>query len=935
MRHCHIIRYDSFRSVRNDIGHLFSPFKDAKSLQEAMRRHIIKVPSRYADTPRQRMSWFRGSISLILSEAARRGSHAVSRATMELLVEQSEQLQLRVVDPMWVKNAFATCTNADEMRVIEQIIQKFHDKQCTDGETKRGLSQQHQKDGAPLPPALSNSTGGFDSAEGSVSLLGDYSGFALESLSRQRVSSVTAPNTSFSRYFIRQGLVADEAELMELFRAMIGRRPAAFRVHTSQMYGAATAEIISGRPGIEPLHWLPKECAAFVMHDSPNVPHSVLLANRQLLHTLASEHLISFQSTSSMLPVLLLDPRPGDAVLDLCASPGNKTSLVLDYVSSLRSTSLPSSNPHFHHGCIVANDVSPPRSRQLAQRLRNSSPTVAVTQFHGQSLPLETGASGGNKYNKILVDAPCSGEGRMQRDAMSWRMWHPLRGLQFMQTQLRLLRRAVNLCSVGGHIVYSTCTLNPLEDEAVIAAVLRDGAVELVEPPRELREKSGWRFSRGLRRWVVPSRAGGFLNTLAEAEAKGEGNPTTLTDLFPYEGNEKIQSALESCCLRVMPHCNGGAEGFFVALLRKLPVNLNQLSPTNHASRYGTVKVEGTEDPVRGNSSTGALTCGSVLHTYGVAKLAAGNMLLQRLLGGFFSNNTCQLEFFFSKCNLCAAWKEGHGLIILSNATWSHLDATPSSFCSKSELLELGTTVIEAETGNLTAVGAYLLRPYATSRVLKLPLLQLQWLLSNQVLKINEHQMDPTVLARRLVAGVGGTSSDINMQQHQLTVPWVRDIMNVVGKQEGNFIVCYSPSSGDVCDSGSFHKSNDACGLLSISIPVIVRRTPSVELHLSLFHDARQLCRAVIGRVLSHRKRADSPDGEKSALQLGSRFNVSATLGITDLEGRRLTPQGQKRKLYSPNLSIYPVTGSGMVASTAIEGNSEGDRTKEKDYFIL
>lgn len=73
------------------------------------------------------------------------------------------------------------------------------------------------------------------------------------------------------------------------------------------------------------------------------------------------------------------------------------------------------------------------------------------------------------RFDKILVDAPCSGEGTLGKDHQQWRLWHPRQSFQFVVSQLNLLSTAIRCCEAGGVIVYSTCTLNPIENEAVVA----------------------------------------------------------------------------------------------------------------------------------------------------------------------------------------------------------------------------------------------------------------------------------------------------------------------------------------------------------------------------------------------------------------------------------------------------------------------------------
>ncbi|ORC87740.1 tRNA (cytosine34-C5)-methyltransferase [Trypanosoma theileri] len=963
MRSCPIFRYDSFTSFRSDLKPLFSSLKTVESVRQAVRRHVCDVPRRYKETSSQRASWIRGNISLLFEEARKHGSYTVARAAVEVILEHQQQL---IMEPAWVKNALAACRSTEEIREMELLLQKQQQQRLGVGSEEGMMTSPMALTNSSediLPPALmeeedegnDNSDNNNNNNNNNALMAAGYSGSTLAAMRYRRDDLVTAPNVSFSRYFTHQGIVVNDAEVMQLFKAMRGRQPVAFRVHTSQMYGPAVTSLLHEREGIKPLSYLPSMCGAFTMLDTPDTPHSVLLSNRQLLRSLSNERLISFQSTSSMLPVILLDPQPGESVLDMCASPGSKTSLIIDYTSALSLQCEQSTLKNI--GCVVANDAISSRSRPLAQRLQSFSPAIAVTQLQGQSFPTQSITTGGVRYDKVLVDAPCSGEGRMQRDAISWRMWHPLKAVEFFPSQVALLRRAVELCAAGGRIVYATCTLNPLENEAVLATVLADGEVELIRPPRSLIENKDWKFSRGLRRWSVPSRAGGFLHSFEEGKAKGE---AVRRELFPREDCEALQTSLESCCLRVLPHLNNGAEGFFFAALRK--VRQNSKSFTSQTLRIEEkANLHSNSNLIKNNKQNNHLlpfSTDSILHTHGLVRLAGGNMLLQRHLSCFFNNNTSEVEKFLTRHNLCAAWRENQGLLLVSESTWSHLKAIPSSsstslsslslsshsssssssFPSSTNdaLLEIGVTVINATTGQLTESGAFHLRPHATSRVLQLPLSELQWLLSHQLLKVTELQEDPNELARRIVAGTIPANQTGKRLERQTPLPWVAQLLHTIGQDEGNFIVSCLPSSIHM----DKNESHDLNALTSISIPVTVQKSTVVELRLSLSHSARQRCMAVIGRLIAHAKRPHAATSERKHMQMSAEYNVSAKMESAKLEGRPLTVQQQERKLFSSSSSSSSLLlGTTTTTTTTTVGEIHQRKQESKEekqrYFEI
>jgi NOL1/NOP2/sun family putative RNA methylase len=172
------------------------------------------------------------------------------------------------------------------------------------------------------------------------------------------------------------------------------------------------------------------------------------------------------QEASQTLAVLALDPQPGERVLDLCAAPGGKATQIAQHMRD--------------EGLVVANDPSPKRLRALLANLyRLGVRCAVVTECLGEKFP------GQGEYDRVLVDAPCSGEGTARRHP-HLRRGAPL-GLirRLAALQKRLLCRALELVRPGGIVVYSTCTLAPEENEGVVRYVLDRGLAELLpwEPP--------------------------------------------------------------------------------------------------------------------------------------------------------------------------------------------------------------------------------------------------------------------------------------------------------------------------------------------------------------------------------------------------------------------------------------------------------------------
>ena len=214
---------------------------------------------------------------------------------------------------------------------------------------------------------------------------------------------------------------------------------------------------------------------------------------------------ITRQETVSMIPPVVLDAKEGMSVLDMCAAPGSKTCQLLEVVGGF--TSKTEFEPH---GYVVANDADPKRAYMLVNQLkRMNSPSVYVTSCDGQFFPIldDKSVRGTEKegmFDRVLCDVPCSGDGTVRKNPGIWKNWNQLGSLALHPLQLSIALRGARLTHVGGYMVYSTCSMNPMENESVVAELLRitDGALVL-EDPRERMEglvaRPGWSTWRVLR----------------------------------------------------------------------------------------------------------------------------------------------------------------------------------------------------------------------------------------------------------------------------------------------------------------------------------------------------------------------------------------------------------------------------------------------------
>ena len=178
----------------------------------------------------------------------------------------------------------------------------------------------------------------------------------------------------------------------------------------------------------------------------------------------------------------------------MCAAPGSKTSQILEIVSKIPE------GEREPKGCVVANDADPKRAYMLVHQLkRMHSPVALVTSCDAQFFPLlkNFGDSPEGMFDRVLADVPCSGDGTMRKNPGVWKKWSALNSLNLHPLQLAIALNGARLTKVGGYLCYSTCAMSPIENEAVVAELLRstDGALELVDRREHLegmKARPGW-----------------------------------------------------------------------------------------------------------------------------------------------------------------------------------------------------------------------------------------------------------------------------------------------------------------------------------------------------------------------------------------------------------------------------------------------------------
>lgn len=318
------------------------------------------------------------------------------------------------------------------------------------------------------------------------------------------------------------------------------------------------------------------------------------------------------QEAASMIPPLLLEVESHHYVADLCAAPASKTLQLLDFMSIGVS---PGEVPA---GLLVANDDSFGRCSAATRRTYQHKLPASLLWLCGdaRNFPTLHDHSGGRvrgarkiRFDRVLCDVPCSGDGRLRRSPGGWADWNPLHMLKLHYVQSAILKRGLTILRPGGRLLYSTCSMSPVENEAVVAAALEllgSGQVRLL--PVE-----DWSHAEGLTSWTVPSpdfNRPPFLTFKSRDEVpqdlwcQNEG-PLAPTMFPPHD--ESIRSALK-LCVRISP-LHGDFGGFFCALFEKVAAG-----PATRPGRSSQVADDdsgGANSKGRSSQTTNDDSCGA------------------------------------------------------------------------------------------------------------------------------------------------------------------------------------------------------------------------------------------------------------------------------------------------------------------------------------
>ena len=241
--------------------------------------------------------------------------------------------------------------------------------------------------------------------------------------------------------------------------------PQAFMERMRTLLGSEYPDFLESleRPRAVALRFAPQKGARpelpFVGAGIPWEPEGVYYAPefRPGLHPYHEAGVYYLQEASAMSAVALLDPQPGERICDLCAAPGGKTTQIAGRMGG--------------QGILLCNEIHPSRARILSRNVERMGVSNAlVTNEHPAVLAQRLEGY----FHRVLVDAPCSGEGMFRKEDAAVTDWSPETVVMCANRQREILRSAAKLVAPGGRLVYSTCTFAPEENEETVAAFLAE-----------------------------------------------------------------------------------------------------------------------------------------------------------------------------------------------------------------------------------------------------------------------------------------------------------------------------------------------------------------------------------------------------------------------------------------------------------------------------
>ncbi|OAF70291.1 Multisite-specific tRNA:(cytosine-C(5))-methyltransferase [Intoshia linei] len=246
--------------------------------------------------------------------------------------------------------------------------------------------------------------------------------------------------------------------------------------------------------------------------------------------------ILTRQEIASMIPVYYMDIQKGDSVLELCAAPGSKSVQISNKLNSTGG------------GFLVANDIDQKRCYTLVHRLKSQNkPNIIILCGDARSTVYPV------NFDKVLCDVPCCGDGTLRKNLKIWKNWQVNQCISLSSTQCDILRNGCVHAKIGGRIVYSTCSMNPLENESVVKRVIDEskGSLKIIS----YAPLKGFISRPGLTNWKV------FDKNFVQKQ-KSE------TNFFDNLDPSTQDIGLEKC-VRIYPH-DQDTGGFFLVVIEKV-----------------------------------------------------------------------------------------------------------------------------------------------------------------------------------------------------------------------------------------------------------------------------------------------------------------------------------------------------------------------------
>ena len=249
----------------------------------------------------------------------------------------------------------------------------------------------------------------------------------------------------------------------------------------------------------------------FVMDPVPWEPEGYYYDpdSRPGLHPFHEAGVYYLQEASAMSPVALLDPQPGERVCDLCSAPGGKTTQIAGRMQG--------------EGFLLCNEYSPKRAKILSRNMERMAVANALVVNEDTAVLAKRFPEG---FDKVLIDAPCSGEGMFRKEEAAVTDWSQETVEMCARRQAEILHNGAQMVRPGGRLVYSTCTFAPEEDELAVAAFLEshpDFEAEVIETPWFVPVENG-----GHRMWPHKLLGEGHFAAVLRKKGAGEAEFDTI-----------------------------------------------------------------------------------------------------------------------------------------------------------------------------------------------------------------------------------------------------------------------------------------------------------------------------------------------------------------------------------------------------------------------